>query len=60
MALSKEEQSILDDLEQGLREDLTFTAGLDVGWVRRSRRRHAIALAVPGLVLLVLGETLAI
>ena len=59
MALSREAQGILDGIEQGLREDPSFTAGLDDGWVRRSRRRHAIALAVPGSVLLVLGEMLA-
>ena len=59
MALSREEQGILDGIEQGLREDPSFTAGLDDGWIRRSRRRHAVAVAVPGLVLLVLGEMLA-
>ncbi len=59
MALSGEEQSVLDDIEQGLREDPTFTADLDPRQVARRRRRRALLVAVPGLLLLILGEMLA-
>ena len=60
MALSKEEQGLLDDIEAGLREDPSFTAGLDTDRVRRRRGRRVIALTVPGMLLLVLGEMLAL
>ena len=60
MALSKQEQGVLEEIEKELREDPSFAAGLDPGRVRRRGRRFALALAVPGLLLLVLGEMLAV
>ena len=56
MALSRQEQDVLDEIEQGLREDPSFAAGLDPGRVRRHGRRRALALAVPGLLLLLPGR----
>lgn len=60
MALSRQEQGVLDGIEKELREDPSFAIGLDPGRVRRHGRRRALALAVPGLLLLVLGEMLAV
>jgi len=59
MALSKQEQGVLDEIERGLREDPSFTAGLDPLLARRRTRRRAMALAVAGLLLVVLGEMVA-
>ena len=60
MALSKQEQGVLDEIESELREDPSFAAGLDPGRVRRRGLGRALALAVPGLLLLVMGEMLAV
>ncbi len=60
MALSKEEQTVLDDIEQGLRQDPQFAAGLDAGRVRRVHRRRAVTIATVGALLLLLGEMLTL
>ena len=59
MALSKQEQGVLDAIERGLREDPSFTAGLDPQLARRRERRRSLACALAGLLLLVLGEVMA-
>ena len=59
MALSKQEQGVLDEIERGLREDPSFASGLDPGRARARGRRRAAALVAAGLLLLVVGEMLA-
>ncbi len=59
MALSKQEQDVLDEIEQSLREDPAFATGLDPQRVRRRGRLLAVGLVVVGLLLLVTGEVQA-
>ncbi len=59
MALSEREQHLLDEIVKGLREDPSFAAGLDPARVRRRTHRRAVAWALAGSLLLVLGEVLA-
>jgi hypothetical protein len=60
MALSKQEQDVLNEIEKGLREDAAFRTGLDPQRVRRRGRLLTIGLLVTGLLLLVAGEILAL